>query len=87
MSPVTVGIIGFVVLFALLAIGLPVGVGMALIGFLGFMYLVSPAAALTKMAIVPFTTIVNWDISALPLFLLMAQVVFASGIGQRHGMA
>ena len=81
MSPVLLGAIGFIVLFSLLALGLPVGVGMALVGFLGFLFLVSPAAAITKMAVVPFTTIVSWDLSALPLFILMAQIVFVSGMG------
>ena len=33
MSPVAVGVIGFVALFSLLAFGLPIGVGMAMVGY------------------------------------------------------
>ena len=39
MSPVEIGIIGFVVFFALLATGLPVGISMALVGFGGYIFL------------------------------------------------
>ena len=54
MSPVLIGILGFIVLFSLLALGVPIGAGMALIGFLGFWYLVSDVASFTKLAVVPF---------------------------------
>jgi len=40
MSPVIVGVIGLVALFTLLALGLPIGVGMALVGFGGLWALV-----------------------------------------------
>jgi len=81
MSPVTIGLIAFVILFTLLALRLPIGVGMALVGFVGFWYLVSGEAALAKMAIVPFQTVSNYHLAVLPLFLLMANVVFATGMG------
>lgn len=82
MSPVLVGILGFVILFVLLAIGVPIGAGMALVGFLGFGYLVSDVAALTKLALVPFQTVTDYSLAVLPLFLLMAHVVINSGMGR-----
>jgi C4-dicarboxylate transporter DctM subunit len=82
MNPIVVGVIGFVVLFALLAIGLPIGAGMALVGFAGLWYLISDVAAFTKLAVVPFQTITDYSLAVLPLFILMAQVVFASGMGR-----
>ena len=42
MNPVVVGIIGFALLLFLLAIRMPVGFAMALIGLSGFIFLVSP---------------------------------------------
>jgi len=33
MTPVEIGIIGFLALFALLALGMPIGFGMGLVGF------------------------------------------------------
>ena len=82
MSPVLVGIIGFIVLFALLAIGLPIGAGMALVGFVGIWYLISDVAAFIKVAVVPFQTVTDYSLAVLPLFILMAQVVFSSGMGR-----
>jgi C4-dicarboxylate transporter DctM subunit len=82
MSPILVGIIGFIVLFFLLAIGLPIGFGMALIGFGGFWYLVSQSAALSKLIVTPFDTVCSYDLAVLPLFLLMAHVTFTSGLSK-----
>lgn len=82
MSPVVVGVIGFVALFAFLAFGLPLGVGMAIVGFGGLWYLISQGAAIAKFGLMPFDTVCNWDLGVLPLFLLMAHVIFASGISK-----
>jgi tripartite ATP-independent transporter DctM subunit len=82
MTHPAVGLIGFVVLFSLLGLGLPIGGGMALVGFAGLWYLISDAAALTKLAVVPFQTVADYSLAVLPLFILMAQVVFVSGMGR-----
>lgn len=82
MSPVLIGIIAFIVLFTLLAFGIPIGAGMALVGFAGLWFLISDVAAFTKLAVVPFQTITDYSLAVLPLFLLMAQVVFVSGMGR-----
>ena len=82
MSPVLFGILGFVVLFSLLAVGMPIGGGMALVGFAGVWYLISDAAAFIKLAVVPFQTVTDYSLAVLPLFILMAQVVFVSGMGR-----
>jgi C4-dicarboxylate transporter DctM subunit len=82
MSPVGAGLIGFVVFFAFLAAGLPVGISMAVVGFAGYWYLRlwGPAMAIFKYT--PFTIASSYDLSCLPLFLLMAYVVFQAGFGR-----
>jgi len=82
MSPIVVGVIGFVVLFSLLAFGLPIGVGMAVVGFGGLWYLISQGAAIVKLGIIPFEVMTNWGLATLPLFLLMAHIVFAAGFSR-----
>jgi C4-dicarboxylate transporter DctM subunit len=82
MSPIAVGVIGFVVLFSFLAFGLPIGVGMAVVGFGGLWYLISQGAAIAKLGIIPFEVIANWSLATLPLFLLMAHIIFASGLSR-----
>ncbi|MBA7658420.1 C4-dicarboxylate TRAP transporter large permease protein DctM [subsurface metagenome] len=81
-SPVVVGLIGFVALFSLLAFGLPIGVGMAIVGFGGLWYLISQGAAIAKFGLIPFDTVCNWDLGVLPLFLFMAHIIFASGLSR-----
>jgi len=82
MSPVLMGAIGFVVLFALLAVKTPLGISMFLVGFIGLWYLISQGAAIAKIGLIPFETIASFDLAVLPLFLLMAQVIFAAGLSR-----
>jgi len=81
MSPVVIGLFGFVALFALLAGGMPIGAALGLVGFVGMCFLYPLSGAMVKMATVPFEVIGNYQLAVLPLFLLMAQVTFASGFG------
>jgi C4-dicarboxylate transporter DctM subunit len=80
MDPVVVGIIGLIAFLALIIIGLPIGFAMALIGFVGIWYFVGGNAAMLKMAITPFRYASMYELSVLPLFLLMAHILAASGI-------
>lgn len=82
MSPIVIGVIGFILLFVLLGFGMPIGGGMALMGFVGIWVLISGPAAFTKLAIVPFQTVTDYSLAVLPLFILMAQVVFVSGMSR-----
>jgi C4-dicarboxylate transporter DctM subunit len=82
MSLVTVGIIAMVIMFTMLAFGMPIGVGMGAIGALGLWYVVSGSAAFAKMAIPPFDTVASYELAVVPLFLLMAHVVFNTGMGK-----
>jgi len=82
MNPVLVGFIGFAVLFALLALRMPIGSAMALVGFGGIWHLISGQAALTKLATVSFETVANYELAVLPLFLAMAHIVFSTGMGK-----
>ncbi|MFC1535036.1 TRAP transporter large permease [Thermodesulfobacteriota bacterium] len=81
MDPIVVGCIGLFMLFVLLAMGLSVGIALALLGFLGFLAIQGPNAALSRMEIIPFEVVSSYSIAVLPLFLLMANVIFVSGLG------
>lgn len=80
MNPVVIGVVGFAVLFFLMGMGLPLAVGMTLVGVVGIWLLISPVAAVTKLELIPFDTVANFDLGTLPLFLFMAYIVFASGL-------
>ena len=81
MSPTIIGVIGFVVLFILFALRLPVGIGLAVVGFGGLCYLLSPHAAMSKIAITLSNTLLSYDLAVLPLFLFMAFIIFTSKLG------
>jgi C4-dicarboxylate transporter DctM subunit len=80
MSQVEIGIIGLVLVFVLIAIGLPVAFSMGVIGVAGVWVIVSGSAAAAKLAHIPFLVVTSYDFAALPLFILMAHIVFVSGL-------
>jgi C4-dicarboxylate transporter DctM subunit len=82
MTPIETGIIALVVFFFLLALGLPIGYGMIAVGVAGIWYLISDSAAIAKLGVVPYSTVHSYDLSVLPLFLLMAHVIFAAGLSK-----
>lgn len=82
MTPVEVGIIGIIILIILLFSGIPIGVGMGLIGFLGFAYLSGFQSALGVLKTVPYSTFSQYDLSVIPLFILMGAFAFNSGLSE-----
>ncbi len=81
MEPLTIGLLGFAVLFMLLALGMPIMAALGLVGFIGMCLLYPLAGAIAKMATVPFEVIGNYNLGVLPLLLMMAMVTFESGFG------
>jgi tripartite ATP-independent transporter DctM subunit len=79
MIPELVGLAGIVVLLLLLAGGVPIGIGLGLVGLCGLAILISPEAAMIKSGVVSFETISKYELGVLPLFLLMAHICFAAG--------
>ena len=83
MSPLIVGVIGFVVLvFLLLFVGTPVGFTMGVVGVAGFGYLVGWEPALNILRTAPYLTISDYSMSVIPLFLLMGALTFYAGISR-----
>ena len=83
MSEVTVGILGLVVVLLLFLTGIELGFAMALVGFLGFSYIVSMKAGLNLLAKDIFDVLANYGFTVIPLFVLMGQVAFNAGIAKR----
>lgn len=82
MTPVLVGLVSFAVLAVLIALRMSIAFSMALVGFAGLAFLLSSSAALTKLGVVAFDTVSSYELSTLPLFLLMANTLFAAGMGK-----
>ncbi|MDD5204947.1 MAG: TRAP transporter large permease subunit [Desulfobacterales bacterium] len=82
LSPLTTGLIGMAVLFAAFIAGLPIFSTLLLVGFLGICYLRGFNAGLSVMGSSPFTVSSHYDFSTIPLFVLMGEICFFSGIGK-----
>ena len=80
MEPALIGIFGFVVLFLLLAAGMPIGFAMALVGFVGFGLMGGMEAALGMLGTVPYSSVAANVLSVIPMFVLMGEFAFVSGI-------
>jgi len=83
MTPVHVGILSFVVLVALMLLRIPVGFVMALVGFAGFGFLVSWDASLNLLIRDIFSQFNSYNLTVIPLFVLMGQIAHYSGISGR----
>lgn len=80
---IIVGIIGIFILMLLFCTGIEIGFAMAIIGFVGFAYLVSFPAACNLLAQDIFHVFSSYTLTVLPLFIFMGQVAFNSGIAKR----
>ncbi|MCL6476930.1 MAG: TRAP transporter large permease [Peptococcaceae bacterium] len=82
MDPLIVGVIGVLVMFALMALGMSIGVAMAVVGFAGFAYVAGWGAAVGLLKTVPYSSAANYSLSVIPLFVLMGQFAFSSGLSR-----
>jgi len=83
MSEVTVGIIALFVLLLLFTTGIELGFAMALVGFAGFAYTNSFHAAWNLLGRDIFDALSTYGFTVIPLFVLMGQIGFTSGIAVR----
>jgi tripartite ATP-independent transporter DctM subunit len=83
MNEVSVGILGLALVLIFFLTGIELGFAMALVGFLGFAYLVSMKAALNLLAKDIFDVFASYGFTVIPLFVLMGQIAFNAGIAKR----
>ncbi len=82
MSADAVAILGFVVLFALMLLRVPVGMAMGLVGVTGYAYLTGGAPALKLVGQTSMRTVTSYQFGVIPMFLLMGAFVSHSGISR-----
>jgi len=83
MSPTVTGIIGIIALFLFIFSRMPVGFVMAIIGFIGFGTLVSFDASMNLIAKDIYSVFGSYNLTVIPLFVLMGQLAYHSGISKR----
>ena len=82
MSTDAVAVIGFLSLFALMLLRVPVGMAMGLVGVCGFSYLVNGTAALKLVGQTSMRTVTDYTFGVIPMFLLMGAFVSSSGMSR-----
>jgi C4-dicarboxylate transporter DctM subunit len=82
MSTEAVAVIGFVVLFVLMLLRVPVGMAMGLVGVSGFAYLNGGGPALKIVGHTSMRTVTDWNFAVIPMFLLMGSFATTSGMSR-----
>ncbi len=82
MNPDFVAVGGFVVLFALMLLRVPIGFAMGLVGVVGFGILGGFEPALKLLALSPIRTATDYGFAVIPMFLLMGSFASASGMSR-----
>lgn len=77
-----VGILGIFALLVLLFLGMNIGFAMLAVGFFGFAIVRSLSGALGHLMTIPFSTASSFPLSVIPLFVLMGQFAFYSGLSE-----
>jgi tripartite ATP-independent transporter DctM subunit len=82
MDSTTVGIIGFAAMLVLMFLGVPIGVAMGMVGFLGFAWVNGWNSALNMLSLAPYSSVANYVLTVVPLFVLMGHIANETGIGR-----
>jgi tripartite ATP-independent transporter DctM subunit len=83
MGEVLIGIIAIIILLFLFLTGIELAYAMAIVGFVGYVILVSLKGAMTVIAKDFFETFASYSLTVIPLFVLMGQIAFNAGIAKR----
>ena len=83
MSPTVIGILGIVIMVLIFLSRMPVAYVMTLIGFMGFSVMISVPGGLALLSRNIYEVFASYGLTTIPLFILMGQLAFNSGISRR----
>lgn len=83
MNPTLIGIIGIIVMIIIFMSRMPVAYVMAMVGYLGFSLMVSGKGGLALLSRNIYEVFSSYGLTTIPLFILMGQIAFNSGISRR----
>lgn len=82
MSLVIMALIGLAVLFILMLLRMPISFSMFIVGFFGLLLVASPKAAYNVLTADLWNQFSSYTISVIPLYILMGEIVFRTGVNQ-----
>lgn len=80
MSPLSIGFCGVAIALLFIAIRVPIGLSLAVVAISGIAALVGWDVAFSMLSYSTYDTIASWELSAIPMFLLMGTLAFHSGL-------
>lgn len=80
MSSLAIGGVGFVVLLGMLAVRIPIGIAMISVGIAGYLTIAGPIPLLSYLKTETYWAFTTFDLSVVPLFLLMGQFAAKAGL-------
>ncbi len=83
MNPTSVGVIGILIMVAIFFTKMPVAYVMTMVGFIGFSILMSVDSALNFLPSNFYDSFISYDLSTIPLYVLMGQLAFNCGISRK----
>ena len=82
MSLMTLAILGIIVLLILMFLGMNIGLAMMIVGYVGYGLAVNFKAALGVFQTVPYVQAASYAMTVVPLFIMMGNFAFASGMSE-----
>jgi len=82
LSPDMVALIGFIALFSLMLLRVPVGMAMGLVGVCGYSYIAGSGPALKLIGQTSMRTVTDYTFGVIPMFMLMGAFVSVSGVSR-----
>ncbi len=80
MSGFEIGIIGIIFLLLLMVLRMPIAFSMLISGFAGLAWVLNSKAALAQVVLNLWSTFTSYDLSVVPMFILMGSVAFYANI-------
>ena len=80
MTDLQVGFTALAAILVLVAIRMPIGAALAIVAIIGLNYTVGSTVTMSLAGSLPYEFAANWELSAVPMFLLMGAIVYRSGL-------
>lgn len=80
LDPHVIGLIGLGALLLLICGRFPVALALAVVSILGLLALVGPTSTFSLVASMPYDFAASWELSAIPMFLLMGALAYHAGM-------
>lgn len=82
-DPNVIALIGLVAMLLLMFLKMPISFAMFVVGFTGVLLMASPGAAFNLLQAELWTQFSSYSLSIIPLYILMGEIIFRSGITEK----